>query len=114
MIVGAVGGGAGGEYPYLQPYGKEDVVDVAARMTSKGQVTVPKAVREALGLEAGDEVLFRVEAGTAVMSRTADFLDLAGTVQPPDGAEPLAWDEIRERAWAEAAGERERRALRGR
>lgn len=31
---------------------------IAARMTSKGQLTVPKAVRERLGLRPGDEVEF--------------------------------------------------------
>jgi AbrB family looped-hinge helix DNA binding protein len=31
---------------------------VATRLTSKGQVTVPKAVRERLGLRPGDEVEF--------------------------------------------------------
>src|SRR4051812_1044150 len=34
-------------------------MDVAARLTSKGQVTIPKAVREALGLREGDQVIFR-------------------------------------------------------
>ena len=34
------------------------LVDVAAKVTSKGQVTVPKAVRDALGIEAGDVVIF--------------------------------------------------------
>ena len=36
-------------------------MDPAARITSKGQVTEPKAVREALGIHEGDEVVFRVE-----------------------------------------------------
>ena len=36
-------------------------MDAAAKMTSKGQVTVPKVVRDALGLAEGDEVVFRVE-----------------------------------------------------
>ena len=29
-------------------------MDAAARVTSKGQVTVPKAVRDALGISEGD------------------------------------------------------------
>jgi AbrB family looped-hinge helix DNA binding protein len=41
-------------------------VDAAAKVTSKGQVTVPKAVRDALGIKAGDEVVFRVEGNRAL------------------------------------------------
>jgi antitoxin PrlF len=58
-------------------------VDVAARVTSKGQVTVPKSVRDALGIEEGDEVVFRVEGSRALLAKVADFLDLAGTVRSP-------------------------------
>jgi antitoxin PrlF len=36
------------------------------RLTSKGQVTVPVAVRYALGLAPGDEVVFAVEDGRGV------------------------------------------------
>ncbi|HEY5148561.1 MAG TPA: AbrB/MazE/SpoVT family DNA-binding domain-containing protein, partial [Mycobacterium sp.] len=32
-------------------------MDVAARLTSKGQVTIPRSVREALGLRDGDAVI---------------------------------------------------------
>lgn len=55
-------------------------------MTSKGQVTVPKVVRDALGIEAGDEVVFRVEDNRAVLARTPDFLDLAGSITVPAGS----------------------------
>ena len=58
-------------------------MDVAARVTSKGQVTIPRAVREALGLGEGDHVVFRVEGRRAVLARTADLLDLAGAVEVP-------------------------------
>ena len=51
-------------------------MDAAAKMTSKDQVTVPKVVREALGLAEGDEVVFRVEGHRAVLARTKDLLDL--------------------------------------
>ncbi|MCJ7436304.1 MAG: AbrB/MazE/SpoVT family DNA-binding domain-containing protein [Acidimicrobiia bacterium] len=47
-------------------------------MTSKGQVTVPKAVRDALGLDEGDTVAFRVEGQRAMLARIPDLLDLAG------------------------------------
>jgi len=58
-------------------------VDAAAKVTSKGQVTLPKTVREALGIESGDEVVFRVEGDRAVLARTPDFLELAGSVSVP-------------------------------
>lgn len=40
-----------------------------ARVTSKGQVTVPKAVRDALGLVPGAEVEFVIEGGEAILRR---------------------------------------------
>jgi antitoxin PrlF len=69
-------------------------VDVAAKMTSKGQVTVPKAVREALGLEVGDEVVFRVEGNHAVLARIPDFLSLGGSIRVPAAKRNVAWDEV--------------------
>jgi len=51
-------------------------------MTSKGQVTIPKAVREALGLGEGDSLLFEIE-GDEVRVRAArrpvSFADYEGT-----------------------------------
>lgn len=69
-------------------------MDAAAKLTSKGQVTVPKAVRDALGLEEGDEVIFRVEGNRAVLARTPDFLSLAGTVRVPAAKRNVAWDDV--------------------
>lgn len=69
-------------------------MDAAAKVTSKGQVTVPLAVREALGIEAGDQVVFRVEGNRAVLARTPDFLDLAGSVNVPARKRNATWDEV--------------------
>ena len=69
-------------------------MDAAAKVTSKGQITVPKVVRDALGIDVGDEVVFRVEGDRAVMARTADFLSLAGTIEVPAAARNVAWDEV--------------------
>jgi len=69
-------------------------MDAAAKVTSKGQITVPKVVRDALGLDAGDEVVFRVEGDRAVVARTADFLSLAGTIEVPAAKRNVAWDEV--------------------
>ena len=69
-------------------------MEIAARMSSKGQVTVPKAVRVALGLAEGDEVVFRVEGNRAVLARTPDFLALAGTIKVPAALRNVAWDDV--------------------
>ena len=76
-------------------------MDVAARITSKGQITIPKPVREALNLGEGDQVVFRViEGERAILARTPDLLELAGSVPVPAGVQGLEWDEVRRRAWA--------------
>ena len=70
-------------------------MDIAARVSSKGQVTVPKLVRDALGLSEGDEVVFRVEGTRAILARTLDLLDLAGAVPVPASKRGVPWDSVR-------------------
>jgi antitoxin PrlF len=81
-------------------------MDVSARLTSKGQITIPKSVREALDLHEGDALLFRVERSRAVLAKTPDFLSLAGAVPVPSGKRGTDWSEIVRRT----RGERARRA----
>jgi AbrB family looped-hinge helix DNA binding protein len=61
------------------------------RLTSKGQVTVPVAVRYALGLAPGDEVVFAVEDGRGVLRRALTLEQLAGAfpLAPRPGAHVL-------------------------
>ena len=53
-------------------------------LTTKGQVTIPKAVRDELGLREGDRVAFRVlEDGTVIVEpENVDLLDLRGVLKP--------------------------------
>ncbi len=81
-------------------------MDARAKMTSKGQVTIPKSVREALGLHEGDELLFRVERSRALLAKTPDFLDLAGTVSVPTAKRGTPWDEVLRRTRSGRAGRR--------
>jgi antitoxin PrlF len=75
-------------------------VDVVATVTSKGQVTIPKAVREALGISEGDRILFRVDRGRATLARSRELLDLAGSVPVPAGKRGASWERIRREARA--------------
>lgn len=91
-------------YPYISVVVRSGV-DVAAKVTSKGQVTIPKEIREALGIAEGDQVVFRVEQHRAILARTPHLLDLAGAVQVPTAKRGVPWDEARRstrRARAEA------------
>jgi AbrB family looped-hinge helix DNA binding protein len=74
-----------------------------ARLTSKGQLTVPKAVRDALQLRQGDQVVFRVEGARAVMARTPGLLDLAGAVPVPLSKRGTSWDQVRRQTRAARA-----------
>ena len=56
----------------------------AATLTSKGQITVPKEIRDLLGVKTGDRLGFRVKAdGSVVMlAETVDIADLQGLIRP--------------------------------
>jgi len=69
-------------------------LDASSRLTSKGQLTVPKPVREALALEPGDELHFRIEHGRATLSKTPDFIALAGTIEVPAAKRGTPWDQV--------------------
>jgi AbrB family looped-hinge helix DNA binding protein len=44
---------------------------ITATVTTKGQITIPRSIRRALGIETGDKVDFVPEDGRVVMSRAA-------------------------------------------
>lgn len=66
-----------------------------AKITSKGQVTVPKSVREALELKTGDRVNFVVlDDGRVMMHRrNRDIRDLAEILHRP-GQRPVTLEEM--------------------
>jgi AbrB family looped-hinge helix DNA binding protein len=56
-----------------------------AILTSKGQITIPKVVREGLGVETGDRVEFveREPGVYTVIAATRDVRDLKGMIPRP-------------------------------
>ena len=64
---------------------------VMPRLTSKGQVTVPVAVRYALGLAPGDDVVFAVDGDRGVFRRATALDDLSAAFpgSPRAGAHAL-------------------------
>lgn len=81
-------------------------MDVPATMTSKGQITIPKPVRDALGLKEGDRLLFRVFEGRVVLAKVENFLDLAGSVSVSPEKRGAAWPAIKAITWRRRAAAR--------
>lgn len=94
---------------------------MAAKVTSKGQVTIPQEVRARLGLQTGDRVVFRIDdaptgdaaglgreggAASASLERIPELIALAGSMAPRSGGDRRSWKEIREEAWREATRQR--------
>jgi antitoxin PrlF len=45
----------------------------ASKLSSKGQVTIPKEVRKAIGLKPGDLVSYEVQEGIVILQRAEPF-----------------------------------------
>lgn len=69
-------------------------MDAQAKLTSKGQITIPKSVRDALGLQEGDNLHFRVDDSHATISKSKGFVSLAGSVPVPAAKRGTAWDDV--------------------
>lgn len=57
-----------------------------ATLTSKGQTTIPKAIRESLSMKAGDRMTFTLMPDATVVMRvkTKRVTDLAGVLHQKD------------------------------
>lgn len=88
-----------------------------AKITTKGQLTLPKEVRDRYGLKPGDRVEFVEEGGKMwVRPRNIRAVDLYGILGPPPNGVRLSDEELDkaiEEAAQEAAMERYARSLQG-
>jgi antitoxin PrlF len=56
---------------------------IATTMTKKGQVTIPKEIRDILGLKEHDKIVFGLKDGEITMKPIrGSVLDLRGSVKP--------------------------------
>ena len=69
-------------------------MEIRASIGSKGQITIPRAVREALFISAGDKVLFRVNGRRATIERIPDLMQFAGSVSVSAAKLGTPWDEV--------------------
>ena len=80
-----------------------------ATITSKGQTTIPAALRKKLDLKPGDRIAFIEKDGEIVLERQPrSALDLAGIFYNPDRT-PVSIEDMNS-AWPEAASEQHERS----
>ena len=69
------------------PESESDAEPETVTVSKKGQVTIVKAVREAVGIDPGDEVWVREEGGRVVIEPVPTLEDLRG-IHAREDAEP--------------------------
>jgi len=69
----------------------------SAKMTSKGQMVIPKAIREKLGLKTGDSLDFIIQEGGEIVVRPAvrDVTELKGMLHRK-GQSPVTVEEMKQ------------------
>jgi AbrB family looped-hinge helix DNA binding protein len=77
---------------------------MSSRVGDRGQITIEKAIREELGIYAGDEAVQRVEDGRIVIEMVPGrhSRSLAGAAAPHVRRRPAdeSWNALRDAAWA--------------
>ncbi|WP_211089330.1 MULTISPECIES: AbrB family transcriptional regulator [Lactobacillaceae] len=78
----------------------QDAIRIKAKLSSKNQLTVPKAIRDSLGLADQDKVVFQLINGTVTLKKDNDFwTDVKKQAQTYGN---LSTDEL---DWGPSAGE---------
>ncbi|TKX69760.1 AbrB/MazE/SpoVT family DNA-binding domain-containing protein [Halorubrum sp. GN11_10-6_MGM] len=65
-------------------------------LTTRGQTTIPKPIREALGLQPGDRVEFTLEGDRVVLRRAGADLSALDGMLDRSGQEPVSIEEMDE------------------
>jgi AbrB family looped-hinge helix DNA binding protein len=77
----------------------------STKITRKGQITIPKEVREKLSLKVSDKLEVKVVGNFIVMERFEPFESLKGSLKIPDKYKENSWKEIETIAQKEHAKE---------
>ena len=70
-------------------------MDNDATLTSKGQTTIPKQIRDSLGIKAGDRMTFTLMPDGVVLMRVRNksVMDLAGSLHK-NGRKPVPIEQL--------------------
>ncbi|HWA17627.1 MAG TPA: AbrB/MazE/SpoVT family DNA-binding domain-containing protein [Devosia sp.] len=81
--------------------------------TSKGQTTIPKLVRDAMGIKDGTPLTWTYEDGRlTVRAKTKRLEDFAGILGPPPNGRRVSIEEMNEAVREEAAARFKRKTAR--
>jgi AbrB family looped-hinge helix DNA binding protein len=74
-----------------------DVKEIVSTITSKGQVTIPAAVRKHLGVSQGDKLSFVIADDGTIALKAPNYPDVASLAGAAGTlAEQLSWEQTRE------------------
>jgi len=63
-------------------------------ITKKGQITIPKQIREKLGLKEGDKVIVKFDGKKTFIRKIPSIFSLQDSVPVPEDIKKLSWKEI--------------------
>jgi AbrB family looped-hinge helix DNA binding protein len=75
-------------------------------ISKNNQVTVPRAVRERLGLKPGDKIIYEIEGDSIILKAQPSALSAFGSLKIPDEMKGKTFKEEREgarAAWVKSA-----------
>jgi antitoxin PrlF len=74
---------------------KGDFMSIDATLTSKGQTTIPKGIRDSLGMKSGDRIMFTLMPDGTVLMRLKNksIMSLAGSLRKK-GRKAVAVDQL--------------------
>ncbi len=66
-------------------------------LSSKGQMTIPKEVRQALNLKPSEKMVIFVEGNQAIIKPLkGNLLDIGGSIPIPEKEKPISFKKVRE------------------